>query len=77
MKEIIEELRNGMYAKDRAGNEILLIYPSNPLTLKAADEIEALEAELKEIRMNYAILSDRYLALRDRLRDKDWNDCWD
>lgn len=76
-KDLVEALRHGVYATDKHGNKLIHFNCVNYITLQAADEIEALESELKEIRMNYAILSDRYLAIRDILRDKDWNAYWD
>lgn len=76
-KDLVEALRKGSYITDAKGNKLVNLNPVNHITLQAADEIEALESELKEIRMNYAILSDRYLAIRDTLRDKDWNAYWD
>lgn len=72
--ELIAALREGMYVTDGNGAKLILLYPSNPLMQAAADEIEAMEKELREILRSHAIISDRYMAMRDA---ESWGCYWD
>ena len=75
--ELVAALREGMYATDGNGVKSMLLYPSNPLMKAAADEIEKMEKELREVLKNHAIVSDKYLLLKHYLRGESWDGYWD
>jgi hypothetical protein len=64
-KELIAALREGVWATDGIGAKLMLLYPTNPIMQAAADEIEAMEEELRDLLLSHAIVSDRYIALRN------------
>lgn len=74
--ELIEALRNGEYATTANGDKLVLVYRSNPIMKLAADEIEAMDAELKELRKNMALMSNKYLAMKDILTMESYDCYW-
>lgn len=75
--ELVAALREGVWATDGLGAKLMLLYPTNPIMQAAADEIEKMEAELREVLVNHAIVSDKYLLLKDYLRGESWDGYWD
>ena len=75
--ELISALRDGMYYTDGLGAKLGAMYPTNPLMLAAADEIEKMQDELREVLKNHALVSDKYLSLKHYLRDESWDGYWD
>ena len=75
--ELVAALREGVWATDGLGAKLMLLYPTNPVMQAAADEIEKMEAELREVLENHAIVSDKYLLLKHYLRGESWDGYWD
>ena len=75
--ELVAALREGVWATDGLGAKPMLLYPTNPIMQAAADEIEKMEAELREVLKNHAIVSDKYLSLKHYLRSESWDGYWD
>ena len=76
-KELVEALRNGMYATGKYGEALIMMYPSNPIMKAAADEIEAMDLEIKDLLRSNAILADKYMNLRNDRVAESWDCYWD
>lgn len=76
-KELVEALRNGEYATNANGDRLILVYRSNPIMQLAADEIEAMDAEIKELLKNMALMTSKYLAMKDTLMIESYDCYWD